>query len=516
MVPLLRFSKPILNRRMSFDLQAAVLISLAVSLFMFALRMRAPLGADEGYLWYGVQQLRRGRLPHRDFKSYEPGRYLWSAAISLILGTGLASLRAATHLFFALGLSAALWVLHRVGLDWSALAAAAVTLAAWSHPQHKQFEHGCLMLAWASQAWMLLQPSTTSFEIAFATSGAMLVFGFNLFLYACAALFVEVSLALALGWLQPGGFPLVACALAMLAAASPFLLMLASPRFARSFWLRRVSSVFARGSANLPLPKPWPWRAPPPHLPDDGRRRAFQWLFLALMGLPQLGLLLALFAPFPAPARAGLLAAAALAAFAAHHAASRADAAHVAQSIPPLLLLLLALAAALAPLPGALALAAFSAWMTWPMLRSQRASALGLPLREVGGLRIAMPASMSTLLDHALAHRHARRNLFVAPAYPALYAMLACDSPVYDTFCLYPADEASQARMLAALEASSTQAALVSNEPIDGREDLRFSHTHPRVWEFLHARFRTRTLPAAGADVFEFEGAQAVVGENAA
>ncbi|MCP5477944.1 MAG: hypothetical protein H7A20_04025 [Rhodanobacteraceae bacterium] len=46
-----------------------MVLALVAVVATFGLRARAALGADEGYLWFGVQQLLKGRLPHRDFKS---------------------------------------------------------------------------------------------------------------------------------------------------------------------------------------------------------------------------------------------------------------------------------------------------------------------------------------------------------------------------------------------------------------------------------------------------------------
>ena len=101
------------------------ILALAAALSLWQARRRDPLGADEGYLWYGVQQTLAGRWPHRDVKSYEPGRYLWSAAFARVFGGGLLPLRGAAHLCFALGLCAALLVLRTRGLDCPSTALAA-------------------------------------------------------------------------------------------------------------------------------------------------------------------------------------------------------------------------------------------------------------------------------------------------------------------------------------------------------------------------------------------------------
>ena len=97
---------------------------------MLLSRARAPLGADEGYLWYGVQQLLKGRMPHRDFNSYEPGRYLWSGLFARLFGNSMLVLRGSTHLFFAAGLATALMALRTLDTGWPVVACAAAALAA--------------------------------------------------------------------------------------------------------------------------------------------------------------------------------------------------------------------------------------------------------------------------------------------------------------------------------------------------------------------------------------------------
>lgn len=493
-------------------LTGCAMIAGLLSLAMLLSRIRAPLGADEGYLWFGVQQLLRGQMPHRDFKSYEPGRYVWSAALARVFGPTLLVLRISTHLFFALGLFSTLLLLRELGLDWPSLVLAGSALTLWAEPQHKQFEHAWILFAWALSSLMLLHPSAATLVLSAAATGLALFFGFNLFVYFSGALGLSLIVAIVTGLFFPDLPMLLALAGGGLLGMLPFLVMLGSPGFASRFFRRRVASVLARGSSNLPLPMPWPWRPLPRHFSgiDKWRGRAFQLVFLSLFVVAAVAVTMIFVQPeWMKPVSPGILAAAALGLFMSHHAASRADAAHIAQSVGPLLLLAILLTHAAAPLSTAL-IAAVSLWIVWALQAAvqRRANPEGFCRRLVGGLYLDLPLDQARIFDRAEdlcgTRTDERAGFFAAPAYPALYASLSRDSPVYDTFCLYPADETTQQDMIDAIESAPVFAALVSDAPVDGREELRFSRTHPRVWAHLCKKFQGTRLAELGPDVVSF------------
>ena len=489
------------------------ILALAAALSLWQARRRDPLGADEGYIWYGVQQTLAGRWPHRDVKSYEPGRYLWSAAFARVFGGGLLPLRGAAHLCFALGLCAALLVLRTRGLDWPSTALAAFALAAIAHPQHKLFEHAWLLLAWSSCAWLLSTSSAPAWACEGAVLGLSLFFGFNLFLYATAGFALALAIAAATGLLPFASWRMEAFALGVSAGLLPMAAMALSPRFARMFYRRRIGSVIARGESNLSLPRPWPWRAAPAQLQglDSAHRRAFQWTFLLLLGLPVAAIaLVVLRASPPAVDAPSLLAAAALALTVFHHAASRADPSHILQSLAPACVLLLLCAAPFAPWAFA-AIAALMLSLAWPSWHRARPG--DVERRRIGGCEIDVPNAQARLFGAVAEQCGAglpRNAVFAAPAYPALYAAMALESPVYDTFCLYPASDAAQAGMIEGIERAPVRVAVVSDAPIDGREELRFSRTHPRVWAHLQANFDGNRRDDIDTDVLMFVRAMEV------
>lgn len=481
-----------------------MILAITTSSAMLLSRARAPLGADEGYLWYGVQQLLKGRMPHRDFKSYEPGRYLWSGLFARLFGNSMLVLRGSTHLFFAAGLATALMALRTLDTGWPVVACAAAALAVVAHPQHKQFEHGAILLAWAANASLWAAPSGWTMAWAAATVTLSLFLGFNLFLYFGAALAATLCAGVALSVIHPDRQLILVLLGSGALGLLPFALMLCSPGFARAFHRRRVATVAARGESNLSLPLPWPWRSPPRQLGplDRLHRLAFQCVFFGVFALPVAAIVLAFASPHT---YAALLPAATLGIFVAHHAASRADPPHITQTLAPCCLLAIQLCGSHPML--AFGVAASCLWLAWPLQPWVLRHRTHPPLvrRDAGGWAIDTSQPDARILETAakLCADAGSAPLFAAPAFPAFYARLGFDAPVYDTFSLYPASARAQREMIEGIERARTPVAIVSDAPIDGREELRFSQTHPLVWAHLHACFAPGRQEA-GTDLHVF------------
>ncbi len=55
--------------------------------------------ADEGFLWNGTLRIGQGKIPIRDYKSYDPGRFYWSFAWTKLFGGGILGIRGAAAVF---------------------------------------------------------------------------------------------------------------------------------------------------------------------------------------------------------------------------------------------------------------------------------------------------------------------------------------------------------------------------------------------------------------------------------
>jgi len=298
--------------------------------------------ADEGFLWYGAQQTAHGKVPLRDFQSYDPGRYYWSAAGMYLFGDGLVGLRFSETVFQLLGLWAGLLAASRVVQNWALLAAVGVMLTLWMFPSHKLFDSTLLLCGIWISVRLIEEPSPARIFTASFFVGLCVFFGKNHALYnflaqASLLLFLHFKLGPLLSMSHLGMW-----IAGIMAGLVPTIAMFVGvPGFFVSY-IESIQSIFRHGT-NLPLPVPWPWRVSP-----NSAAGTTQFLLgIFLIAIP-LGYLAAITVSLSMRSQtikdhAVFIACAFVGLFYLHHAFSRADFSHLAQVIYPFSLAALAL-----------------------------------------------------------------------------------------------------------------------------------------------------------------------------
>jgi hypothetical protein len=467
--------------------------------------------AEEGYLWYGTERTLAGELPLRDFQSYDPGRYLWAAGWSRLLGDGLTGLRRAGAIFQGLGLFLGLLAARRaLRSSWS-LAPLALLLGLWMFPRHKVYESAlCMTAVWVGVN-LLEHPTWRVHLGAGLFVGLAAIFGRNHGLYA--ALGTLVLLGLSTWKRRDGRWPAHAGAWAagVVLGYSPMLLAFL---FVPGFWASFLDSLrlLLRLGTNIADPWLWPWRL---ELDGPTPLAAVAALCLGLVYLLPpivlpLGWWLALRTPLEElPRRALLVAGAVLGTFTIHHAAVRSDPSHLAQALHPTLLALVGLLGLVRGrgrrvalvLPLCLALL-FAGLNQHPSL-VHVVSAAPLVRTELAGSPVRL------LAKHADYYRRLvgtlerlvppGEELFIAPARPGFYPLLGRRSPSWWIYFFVPdPDRAEQEALVEELR--DVEWVLLLDRDIDEREELSFTSSYALVWRHIEQDYQRVPTPRLGAD----------------
>jgi hypothetical protein len=483
----------------TFDPWGVLLLAIVLAGASFAAQGRQGISLfDEGFLWYGAQQTAHGKVPLRDFQSYDPGRYYWSAAGMRLFGEGVVALRFSETVFQILGLWVGLLAASRVIQNWALLAAVGAMLILWMVPSHKLFDHALLLCgAWIAVR-LIEEPSPIRIFTAGFFLGLCVFFGRNHALYTFLA---QASLLLLLHFKQG---PLLSLshlgmwiAGIMTGLVPTIAMFVGAPGFFASYF-ESVQSIF-RDGANLSLPVPWPWRV---SLNSTiGATQLLLGIFLVALPLGYFATIIGslLMRSHLIQNYSLLIACAFVGVLYLHHAFSRADLSHLAQVIHPFLLGALALLsflearkfyywAVIAVLIGA---ALFMVGRRMPIYQRVTSPTSWVPL-DAGG-KIFVPANTNQLFTclrkFAAENIAPTEGVLIAPFAPTLYPILNRESPLSDLVYLFPATARRQEAMIQELTAKNVNWAIISDAPWDKREDRRFSATHKLIWQYLMENF---------------------------
>jgi hypothetical protein len=487
----------------------SLLLAAGVVLALFIWQGRCGFDlADEGFLWYGAQRVLKGEVPLRDFMSYDPGRYYWSAALMRIHGDdGIVTLRAAVAIFQSLGLAVALALLSGSlrKRNISLWLVSAATLAVWMFPRQKLFDISISIALVGALAFLLQNPSRRRYFATGLMTGSAAVFGRNHGLYGAAG---SIGLMAALSPRNENGPGLFeAFALwtgGVVVGYLPVLLMLTFvPDFARAFW-ESIRFLFEVKTTNLPLPVPWPWRV---SFSQDSFIESLRgvlagFFFIAIVAFGVLGIAWSIRQRLKkSPIPRVLTASAFMALPYAHVAFSRADIGHLAQGIFPFLIGSFAFLEdrpARIKWPAATLLCGAGLLVMIPRHPGWQCRS-GQPCVEAAvgdDALLVTPATAEalTLLEKLAARFSPGDRAFMAPTFwPGAYAALGRKSPVWEIYPLFPRSADFQQSEIEKMTAADPGFALVDDAAIDGRQGLRYSQTHALIYEHVQANFERMT-----------------------
>jgi hypothetical protein len=505
-----------------------LILSAAIVIIGFLLQGNVGLNIpDEGFLWYGSIRTALGEIPIRDFQSYEPGRYYWSVLwFKLLRNDGILALRISQSAFQFAGLSLALLLLRRVLTSWIAMIFGAAILARWMFPAWKIYEPVILIAAIYFAVLIIERPSRMRHFAAGIFIGLAAFFGRNHGVY-CAVAFVLLivfvfwridrrDLLARLGSLGLG----------VVIGYSPMLLMMA---LVPGFFGRVLEDLAfnLHSGTTIPIPVPWPWRQTYRLV---GFREAIHRLAVGLLyiGVPlfYLYVFARLLTKRTLREHPVLIASAFVGVIYLHYTFGRPHLYYLAWTIPPVILGLIALPVSFShqsqksltivvwSLLVVFSLSAlemgqenyFSAklrsFMKAKLLRRSGGdfdlamSAQDLVKKDVRGDSLWVSRDTAALIDSARVIdedllKKGTQQIFIAPYYPGLYAILDRRSPLWEIYFLLPRPPREQEKMAQQLEHEHVNWALVCHHYVDDRPELAFENTHRELWQYLVTNFET-------------------------
>lgn len=497
----------------------SILVSMVSVLALFLWEGNVGLGlGDEGFLWYGAQRVMLGEVPIRDFQSYDPGRYYWSAAIMGLLGSnGIIALRISIAILQFLALFVALRLISRTTKELNTyyLIATVPLILVWMRPYFKLYDITISIFLLSALTELVKKSSSRNHFLAGLSIGFAAVFGRNHALYGafgCIGILTWLNLGY-WKWKKHSSLlnELLLCAVGAIVGFAPvILMMLTIPNFFESF-LDSILFLFEVKATNLFIGIPLPWHIDGLSMAEAGRKVLFSLIF-PLIFISSLGSIVWLFykrdrlKTIPAL----LVAAPFLTLPYFHHAFSRADIDHLAPSIFPFLIGGLGLLAQFQSRIKALLIAIFSIASFWVMLDAHRGwkyliSDSWKPIKiSENELWVApeLANTIKTIEEIAIRYAPNNESFVVVPYWPGAYALLQRKSPMWETYILFKRSSSFEMEEIQRIKAAEPKFILIQNKSF-GDSSLLFKNNRPLIYEYIETEFeKIESSPTAEFEMF--------------
>lgn len=449
---------------------------------------------DEGYLWYGTQRVLHGEWPVKDFYSYDPGRYLWSAAWQFLLGESILTLRIALWVFAAVGLTCGLLVAERVIRSTTGLVAAAVLFIAWMVPRHKRIDCVLPLVAVLAAVSLIERRDLRSHVRAGIVAGVIAFFGRN------HGFYVIVGLT-AVTWFvaPPQRWAFVRRLGGLLAGAVigylPMLVLWAvHPSFLPAFL--RLSSQIGGNRGVLGEGFPWPWSAATPR----GFVIGMFFVAVPVVYVVVAARLLRRRRSLRMPYDSVCLATTAIGLPYLHHAFIQPGPLHLAQAAAPFLLLAMTLVAEswrrrsaqrrAWTVAGAVLLIIGSAYAVLPIWEPYRVlrNPQSFSRMQVDGVTLVVKDSMRRRLRLFRQFEAAvgEDQILIAPRWPGVYAMLDKRAPTYHDYMMWSTGPDGDRELINDLDAADVRWVMINNKRTG---DRTFRALYPQTMDHIRETF---------------------------
>jgi hypothetical protein len=505
------------------------LISVFIVFAWFYIQGDAGIGlADEGYLWHNAQQTLNGRVPVRDFRSYDPGRYYWIAIwFKITEDDGLLSLRFACALFQLIGLFCGLLVMKRIINSWGLLILIGILLTLCMSPRHKYFEIALSLIALLFAVRLIEEPTSFRHFAAGCVTAIAAFIGKNFGVYFLTSfifliVFIRFNTKNHPFWHSIGLF-----GIGLLVGYLPELyLLLFIPGFFNSFFdsILRLFSPYAPVKS---LPIPWPWKLNETELPtmEYLKRLISSLSYVIAFAFYTLGAVLVfIFNKKSIQSAPVFIASVFIGIPLLHHINFRAGISHFTQGIQPLLIGLIGLAVVLrtrqrfrfAIIITVIAFGLVSANLIFSkemtiarnklrIFPSMNSSLVKFPIKNDN---IQLPKETANYLANLKLffknHMHSDENILIAPFVPGLYCVLEKQSPIWDAYPIHMAPVSEQNLSIRDMELKNVNWAIISDRALDGISERRFSETHAIIWEYVNREFNQENIPGIPEDLLVF------------